>query len=35
MTPAAREALGIMGGTIRLSVGIESSEFVISALARD
>jgi cystathionine beta-lyase/cystathionine gamma-synthase len=34
MTPAARESLGIMGGTIRLSVGIESSEFVIEALTQ-
>ena len=33
MTPAARESLGIKGGTIRLSVGVESSEFVIEALA--
>jgi cystathionine beta-lyase/cystathionine gamma-synthase len=33
MTPAARDALGIKGGTIRLSIGIESSEFVISALS--
>ncbi len=32
MSSAAREALGIMGGTIRLSVGVESSEFVIGAL---
>jgi cystathionine beta-lyase/cystathionine gamma-synthase len=32
MPPAAREALGIMGGTIRLSVGVESSEFVVDAL---
>jgi cystathionine beta-lyase/cystathionine gamma-synthase len=32
MAPAAREALGIKGGTIRLSVGIESSEFVVEAL---
>ncbi|HEY2147896.1 MAG TPA: aminotransferase class I/II-fold pyridoxal phosphate-dependent enzyme [Pirellulales bacterium] len=33
MTPAARNALGIKGGTIRLSVGTESIEFVISALS--
>ncbi len=33
MTPAAREALGIKGGTIRMSVGVESSEFIIEALA--
>jgi cystathionine beta-lyase/cystathionine gamma-synthase len=33
MTPAARESLGIKGGTIRLSVGVESSEFVIEALS--
>jgi cystathionine beta-lyase/cystathionine gamma-synthase len=33
MSPVAREALGIMGGTIRLSVGVESSEFVIGALS--
>jgi len=32
MAPAAREALGIKGGTIRLSVGVESKEFVIEAL---
>jgi cystathionine beta-lyase/cystathionine gamma-synthase len=32
MSPAARESLGIMGGTIRLSVGVESSEFVVDAL---
>ncbi|HEY1599786.1 MAG TPA: aminotransferase class I/II-fold pyridoxal phosphate-dependent enzyme [Pirellulales bacterium] len=33
LTPAARQALGITGGTIRLSVGIESSEAVLRALA--
>jgi cystathionine beta-lyase/cystathionine gamma-synthase len=33
MTHAARESLGILGGTIRLSVGVESSEFVIEALS--
>ncbi len=33
LTAAAREALGIRGGTIRLSVGIESSEFILAALA--
>ena len=32
MTPAAREALGIKGGTIRLSVGVEPSEIVVGAL---
>ena len=32
MPPAGRRGLGILGGTIRLSVGIESSEFVIDAL---
>ncbi|HEX4132551.1 MAG TPA: aminotransferase class I/II-fold pyridoxal phosphate-dependent enzyme [Pirellulales bacterium] len=32
LTPAARQKLGITGGTIRLSVGIESSEAVIDAL---
>jgi cystathionine beta-lyase/cystathionine gamma-synthase len=32
LTPAARAALGIDGGTLRLSVGCESPEFVISAL---
>lgn len=34
LTPAARAALGIDGGTIRLSVGCESPEFVIRALAQ-
>lgn len=33
LTAEAREALGITGGTIRLSVGIESPEFVQDALA--
>lgn len=33
LTPAAREALGIRGGTIRLSVGIESAEAIIGRLA--
>ncbi len=33
LTPAERAALGITGGTIRLSVGIESPEAVIAALA--
>lgn len=33
LTPEARAALGITGGTIRLSVGIESPEFVRGALA--
>jgi cystathionine beta-lyase/cystathionine gamma-synthase len=33
MTPEAREALGITGGTIRLSVGIESPAAVIDALS--
>ncbi|MBI3462400.1 MAG: aminotransferase class I/II-fold pyridoxal phosphate-dependent enzyme [Planctomycetes bacterium] len=32
MTPEARAALGITGGTIRLSVGIESPEAVVDAL---
>jgi cystathionine beta-lyase/cystathionine gamma-synthase len=32
MTPGIREALGIKGGTIRLSVGIESSDFIVKAL---
>jgi len=34
MTPREREQLGITGGTIRLSVGTESSEFVCEALAQ-
>ena len=33
LTPESRAALGITGGTIRLSVGIESPEFVRDALA--
>ena len=32
LTPQARQQLGISGGTIRLSVGIESPEFVLEAL---
>ncbi len=32
LSPSEREALGISGGTIRLSVGLESQEFVIDAL---
>lgn len=32
-TPEQRAALGITGGTIRLSVGIESAEAIIAALA--
>jgi len=32
LTPSAREALGITGGTIRLSVGIESREAVVAAV---
>ncbi len=32
LSPAAREALGISGGTIRLSVGLESCDFVVEAL---
>ena len=32
LTPAARAALGITGGTIRLSVGIESKESVLEAV---
>jgi len=34
LTPAAREALGITGGTIRLSVGIESREAVVAAVGQ-
>jgi cystathionine beta-lyase/cystathionine gamma-synthase len=30
--PEQREALGIFGGTIRLSVGIESSDYILDAL---
>jgi cystathionine beta-lyase/cystathionine gamma-synthase len=33
MTPEARSALGILGGTIRLSVGIESTEAVCEAVS--
>ena len=33
MTPAERARLGIAGGTIRLSVGIESAEAILDALA--
>lgn len=33
LTPEARAALGIFGGTIRLSVGIETPEFIQQALA--
>jgi cystathionine beta-lyase/cystathionine gamma-synthase len=33
MTPQQRAALGISGGTIRLSVGTESAEFIHEALA--
>jgi cystathionine beta-lyase/cystathionine gamma-synthase len=33
MTDAGRAALGITGGTIRLSIGTESSDFVLAALA--
>lgn len=33
LTPEQREALGITGGTIRLSVGTESPEFVVDAIA--
>ncbi|MES1213582.1 MAG: aminotransferase class I/II-fold pyridoxal phosphate-dependent enzyme [Singulisphaera sp.] len=33
LSPEARAALGITGGTIRLSVGIESSDAVLAALA--
>lgn len=33
LTPAERQGLGIHGGTIRLSVGIESPEWVCQALA--
>lgn len=32
LTPQARQQLGISGGTIRLSLGIESAEFVVEAL---
>ena len=33
MTPAQRTALGISGGTIRLSLGVESADFIRAALA--
>jgi cystathionine beta-lyase/cystathionine gamma-synthase len=33
LTPDARAALGIFGGTIRLSVGIESADTILAALA--
>jgi cystathionine beta-lyase/cystathionine gamma-synthase len=33
LKPAERERLGIFGGTMRLSVGIESPEAVVAALA--
>jgi cystathionine beta-lyase/cystathionine gamma-synthase len=33
LSPSQREALGISGGTIRLSIGLESSDFVLAALA--
>ncbi|HTN74093.1 MAG TPA: aminotransferase class V-fold PLP-dependent enzyme, partial [Pirellulaceae bacterium] len=33
LTPAARAELGIDGGTIRLSVGCESAEYVVRSLA--
>lgn len=32
LTPAERERLGISGGTVRLSVGVESPEAVVAAL---
>ena len=34
MTPEQRAALGITGGTIRLSVGTESAQFIREALAQ-
>ena len=34
MTPEQRAALGITGGTIRLSVGTESAQFIRAALAQ-
>jgi cystathionine beta-lyase/cystathionine gamma-synthase len=34
LSPEARNALGITGGTIRLSVGIESSESIIQAVGQ-
>jgi cystathionine beta-lyase/cystathionine gamma-synthase len=33
MTPAHRAALGITGGTIRLSLGVESADYICAALA--
>ena len=33
MEPAARRALGIDDGTIRLSVGVESAEYIVAAMA--
>jgi cystathionine beta-lyase/cystathionine gamma-synthase len=33
MSEPQRSALGIYGGTIRLSIGTESREFVLAALA--
>ena len=33
LSPEARGKLGILDGTIRLSVGIESEQFVLDALA--
>jgi cystathionine beta-lyase/cystathionine gamma-synthase len=32
LTPAARGELGISGGTIRLSVGVESPDYILGAL---
>lgn len=34
LSPSQREALGISGGTIRLSIGLESSDFVLESLAQ-
>jgi len=34
LAPEERAAIGIQGGTIRLSLGIESTEFVIAALGK-
>jgi cystathionine beta-lyase/cystathionine gamma-synthase len=33
LNPAERAALGIRGGTLRLSVGVESSDFIVAAIA--
>jgi cystathionine beta-lyase/cystathionine gamma-synthase len=33
LSPAARSELGISGGTIRLSVGVESAEYIVSSIA--